>query len=162
MPRSSASSSVKKIGLELGYAEITSTVTLTSVGFTMTAITGLDNLQITVGTRPIYIEFWAGFMNCSVSGHYATVQIFDSTSSTLLANGNYQATSVNSGGLMHVKRRISTLSPGVHTIQARASGSHTSDTVAIFASATASNAAGTGGLQEITAPGPAFLSVFEA
>ena len=99
--------SVAAGGIELGYAQITSNATQTGAGFADVA--GLST-TVTVGTRPIVIEFGCdGLVNSSASG-IATAQIAEG--STVLTSATVSLTTV---GQVICRRVRLTPSAGSHT-----------------------------------------------
>lgn len=94
-------------GVELGYAQITSTATQTGVGSGDVASL---TTTVTVGTRPIVVEFGCdGLVNSSGSG-IATAQIKEST--TILAQATVSLTTI---GMVICRRVRLAPSAGSHT-----------------------------------------------
>lgn len=102
--------SVAAAGIELGYAEITSSVTQTGVG--SADVAGLST-TVTVASRPIVVRFDTGSVVNSATNGYTYIRIQEST--TVLAEAVAQA-----NGVANVSRALSrtvrlTPSAGSHT-----------------------------------------------
>lgn len=99
--------SVAAGGVELGYAKITSTFTQTGVG--SGDVTGLS-ISVTVGTRPIIVEFGCdGLVNSSASG---IAQVNIQEGATILSGATVSLTTV---GQVICRRVRLTPSAGSHT-----------------------------------------------
>lgn len=123
-------------GLELGYAQITSDFT-TAAGPVDAA--GLS-ITVTVGARPIMLEFYSQGLSNSAAGGYGSATLVEG--STVLQRGGFGgAANVTFPGTVRVRLAPS---PGSHTYKVQL----------------AAVIAGTAKLQA-TADGPAFIRAFE-
>lgn len=107
-------------GRELEYAEITSNharVVGSGDGAGNGAdITGLS-VTVTVGTRPIEIEFWAGAVSHSAANASLAVRLFEGSTMLSLGSLDGSLNTANKGVPCSVKRRLAP-SAGSHTYKA--------------------------------------------
>jgi hypothetical protein len=104
------------IGIELGYAEITSSATSATL-FVNAAddtgdVAGLS-IPVTVGTRPILLKFWCQRAYNNTATASTIVSIFEGDTIISLARIDQHAT-VSEGGPITVQRRLAP-SAGLHT-----------------------------------------------
>lgn len=97
-------------GIELGYAETQSSTTQTGVG--SKDIPGLTT-TVTVGSRPIEVEFETGSVANSATNGYTYIRIQEG--STVLAQALHQANGV-ANVVRNIQRKVRLdPSPGAHT-----------------------------------------------
>lgn len=90
--------------VELGYAEITSNFAPVMTGSIPQDITGLDALSVTIGSRPVVVEFFCPVITHSVAGSVVQVQLWDATANVRL---NQASGTVASGGQFYfAKARV--------------------------------------------------------
>jgi hypothetical protein len=101
---------------ELGYAQITADVTTTSTS--LVDATGLS-VTVTVGGRPIIVEFWTGEgRTTNTTDKRILCELYDATGSTQLSFGLITCPVTDSGDTLHVKARL-TPAAGSRTYKVR-------------------------------------------
>lgn len=113
---------------ELGYAERTTDFTTASL--TMADVTGLS-VTVTVGTRPIVVEFFCSQVKHAVAGGLVAFQIVDEAAAIIMS-GFHSSSAAGESDPVLLKRRLAPTA-GTHTykVQACTSGFGTAGTSTI-------------------------------
>jgi hypothetical protein len=100
---------------ELGYAQITADATTTSTSMVDSGL----SVAVTVGGRPIIVEFWTGEARTTDTVDKRTiVELYDSTGSTTLAFGIVSDPATDTGECLHILARL-TPAAGARTYKVR-------------------------------------------
>jgi hypothetical protein len=120
-----------EIGPELGYAEITSSVTSTAAFASPDDVTGLT-ITINVGSRPFMLEAFCANLSNSGTGQ-SVIQLYDTTAAAGLTLGYNQA-GAGIGMTVVPKRRLNPAA-GSRSYKLRVARLSANGTVTLFADA---------------------------
>ena len=120
-------------GAELGYAEITSSFTTTTINADVD-VTGLS-VEVTVGTRPIFVEAFIPVVSHSTTtATLIGLKLFEDATQLQSVNGLTPTTASASGGSRRAPARLAPTA-GAHTYKA-AARQNVTGTLTFFAGAT--------------------------
>ena len=143
MPEPTYSPFGSPFGLELGYAEVTTTAASTNLTAGGDAWPGMS-ITVTVGVRPIIVEVWCPVMTNNTLADGAQLNLYEG-STFLAASFVTKVNANNKGSVGYIRKRLSP-SAGQHTYQAK---------INALVGGTANFAADT------TSFGPAFIRALE-